>query len=202
MKHIIYFTDKPVVFSGELADAATADACIVRSDGGLLRTKVLKKLEMHNSILIISEDPDKTFQDFTAEFACVEAAGGVVGNGRGAWLMMQRRGRWDFPKGHVEPGERLEQTAVREIEEETAVRGTVVRPLCRTWHAYYFAPNSRWEVKCTHWYELLADGDAVLRPQTEEDIASVVWCTEDEMRQNLENTFPTIRCVARALWER
>lgn len=29
---------------------------------------------------------------------------------------------WDFPKGHVEKGEKLEQTAKREIEEETGLK--------------------------------------------------------------------------------
>ncbi len=202
MKHIIYFTDKPVVFSSEQADAATSDAFIIAGDEGLLRTKVLKMLETHNSILIISGDPDQTFSDFKSEFACVGAAGGVVRNERGEWLMMSRRGRWDFPKGHVEPGETCEETAVREIEEETAVQGEILRELCRTWHAYYFEPNHRWEVKCTCWYELRQVRRADLKPQTEEDITSVVWCTEDEVREHLRNTFPTIRCVAEAMWRK
>jgi ADP-ribose pyrophosphatase YjhB (NUDIX family) len=35
---------------------------------------------------------------------------------------------WIFPKGHVEPGETLEQTATRELGEEAGVEGEVVRP--------------------------------------------------------------------------
>ena len=30
-------------------------------------------------------------------------------------------GHWSFPKGHVEPGETEEQTALREIKEETGI---------------------------------------------------------------------------------
>lgn len=30
-------------------------------------------------------------------------------------------GHWSFPKGHVEPGETKEQTALREIKEETGI---------------------------------------------------------------------------------
>ena len=41
----------------------------------------------------------------------------------------RRRDEWVLPKGHVEPGESLEQTAVREVREETGVDAAVVAPL-------------------------------------------------------------------------
>jgi 8-oxo-dGTP pyrophosphatase MutT (NUDIX family) len=37
--------------------------------------------------------------------------------------------RWQLPKGHVEEGEAPEQTAVREVREETGVTGEVVAAL-------------------------------------------------------------------------
>jgi len=55
-----------------------------------------------------------------------ETAGGVVFRrveGKVEIMMIQdARDRWSIPKGKVEPGERLEQTAVREIEEETGLK--------------------------------------------------------------------------------
>ena len=57
-------------------------------------------------------------------------------NDRGEYLMIHRNGRWDLPKGHVEPGESTAECAVREFAEETgAVGAEVVRFLCRTLHA-------------------------------------------------------------------
>jgi len=48
------------------------------------------------------------------------SAGGIVLNPSGKILMVQQRGRaWSFPKGHVESGESLLETARREIFEET-----------------------------------------------------------------------------------
>jgi 8-oxo-dGTP pyrophosphatase MutT (NUDIX family) len=38
----------------------------------------------------------------------------------------QRPDNWIFPKGHVEPKESAESAAVRELEEEAGVRGTVI----------------------------------------------------------------------------
>ncbi|MEX0748755.1 MAG: NUDIX hydrolase [Candidatus Saccharimonadales bacterium] len=54
-----------------------------------------------------------------------ETAGGVVfrRTERGIEILMiqDAKDRWTIPKGHVEPGERIEETAVREIEEETGL---------------------------------------------------------------------------------
>ena len=37
-------------------------------------------------------------------------------------LLKQHQGHWGFPKGHIEKGERLIDTAVRELREETGIR--------------------------------------------------------------------------------
>ncbi len=36
---------------------------------------------------------------------------------------------WVLPKGHIDPGEAPEITALRELEEETGVLGEIIRPL-------------------------------------------------------------------------
>jgi 8-oxo-dGTP pyrophosphatase MutT (NUDIX family) len=51
---------------------------------------------------------------------------------RGAEILListQAGRRWQLPKGHIEEGERPEQTAVREVREETGVTGRVVAEL-------------------------------------------------------------------------
>lgn len=139
---------------------------------------------------VVSDDPDRAFAAFAAEFTPVEAAGGVVVNDCGEWLMIHRNGRWDLPKGHLECGERIEECAAREVEEETGVAARVVRPLCETLHAYYFPKTARWELKRTHWYELHASGCAGLTPQTEEGIDSAVWCAPREVGRQSARRFP------------
>jgi 8-oxo-dGTP pyrophosphatase MutT (NUDIX family) len=62
-------------------------------------------------------------------------AGGVVvkpGPDGPRYLLVRARRdptQWVFPKGHVEPGETLEDTAVREVREESGVEARVVEPL-------------------------------------------------------------------------
>jgi 8-oxo-dGTP diphosphatase len=56
----------------------------------------------------------------------VRAAGGIVLRGSGAaaevLLVHRPRGDWSFPKGKADPGERDEDAALREVEEETGWR--------------------------------------------------------------------------------
>lgn len=44
---------------------------------------------------------------------------------------LDRRGRlmWSLPKGHIEPGETAQAAAIREVEEETGIRGTILQAL-------------------------------------------------------------------------
>lgn len=200
MEHTVYFADKSVTFT-RTAPAGTDRVVVAAADEPVSRTKIGKILETNNTVAVVADDPDAAFAAFAAEFTAVEAAGGVVVDARGAWLMIHRNGRWDLPKGHVEPGESLEACAEREIAEETGVAARVVRPLCETLHAYWFPKTARWELKRTHWFELRTTAASALRPQTEEGIEQVVWCTPDEAAEHVREAFPTIRCVARAMRE-
>jgi 8-oxo-dGTP pyrophosphatase MutT (NUDIX family) len=61
-------------------------------------------------------------------------AGGIVrrtdeGHVRILLVRARRSNDWVFPKGHIEPGETLEETAAREVREEAGVEATVVRYL-------------------------------------------------------------------------
>ena len=198
MTRTVYFADKSVTFT-TAAPGGEWYAVAAESDGGVSRPKILNFLESHNSVAVVSADPEATFRAFASQFAWVEAAGGVVVDDAGRWLLIHRNGRWDLPKGHLEAGESIETCAAREVEEETGVRGEVVRPLCRTLHAYWFPKSGRWELKRTHWFELRATEPSALQPQTEEGIERVVWCTPAEAAEHVREAFPTIRRVAEAM---
>jgi 8-oxo-dGTP pyrophosphatase MutT (NUDIX family) len=59
----------------------------------------------------------------------VLTAGGIVMQGQRVRLIHSKKGGYNIPKGHVEPGETVEEAAMREVAEETGITVRVVRKL-------------------------------------------------------------------------
>lgn len=192
MCRTIYFADKILLFSPHPAEAPFHE---LRLEAGetLPQAKILNFLETVNFAAIVSPEADRCFEAFAAAFRRVEAAGGIVVDECGERLMIYRNGRWDLPKGHWEQGETIEACALREVREETGVAAAIRRHLCDTLHCYQL--RGVWEMKRTHWFEMTAPAAAPLRPQTEEGIDCVCWCSPAETARHLQHTFPTIRRV-------
>jgi len=171
---------------------------VERPNEHFTRAKILNFFETYNSITLAGEDAGELFEEFALEFRRVTAAGGVVTTPRGEALMIFRNGRWDLPKGRLEPDEPLRRCAAREIEEEAGVApGRLVRPLCDTWHIYNI--YGAWELKHTVGYHFERSDAAAPAPQLEEGITRCEWCPVEEARRRAEESFPTLRAVMRAL---
>lgn len=54
------------------------------------------------------------------------SAGGVLFKDKEVLLIQNPSGVWTFPKGNIERGEKPEDTAVREVLEETGVKGEIL----------------------------------------------------------------------------
>jgi len=104
------------------------------------------------------------------------SAGGVVYrrlNGRlEIQLIEDRFGRMTLAKGKMEAGETIEQTALREILEETGVAGKIEAPLQVISYSYEHERLGTVE-KEVHYY-LVAAEEGRLQAQLEE-IAGVAW---------------------------
>ena len=121
----------------------------------------------------------------------VNAAGGLVTNNKGEFLLIRRSGLWDLPKGHQEPGESLENTALREVEEETGLHGlTLGNYICTTEHCYL--RNDNWYLKHTWWYKMSCSSCEECTPQTEEGITEIAWVAKADLTSYLQQTYPTI----------
>ena len=142
---IIWHEDKALVFKS--GDSEGDVPCVrIGDESGLNPANLLQKFDNNNILYVLSDDPGRTFEHFLGHTTLVEAAGGTVEDGEGRMLMMLRRGRWDLPKGHVEPGESHEEAALREVAEETGLQQvSIVGPLTTTQHFYRM--HGRWETK-------------------------------------------------------
>lgn len=81
------------------------------------------------------------------------SAGGVVIFGNAILLLKKYNGDWVLPKGKVELDETLEQTAIREVYEESSVKVEIISYLGKIHYTY----KSNWEDdnivnKTVHWF--------------------------------------------------
>ena len=121
------------------------------------------------------------------------SAGGLVldrlGPGASAALIgrLDRRGRllWSLPKGHVEPGETEPDTAVREVAEETGIRGRVVGKLGTI--DFWFVAEGRRVHKTVHHYLLIAvDPEHGLDLSDEDvEVSEVAWVPLEQVADRL-----------------
>jgi 8-oxo-dGTP pyrophosphatase MutT (NUDIX family) len=127
----------------------------------------------------------------------IRAGGGLVENEKGEVLFMFRRGKWDLPKGKTDPGESLEDCAVREVREETGVEKLeIIKFLLKTEHEYEERGESI--IKESYWYLMKSNSHQPLIPQTEEDITELRWVGPSDFKTVLNNTYPSIVEVLKA----
>ena len=117
------------------------------------------------------------------------SAGGLVLDRLGARARaaligrLDRRGRllWSLPKGHIEEGETPEDTAVREVAEETGIIGEVLAPLGII--DFWFVAEGRRVHKTVHHFLLRAIGGALSDADIE--VTEVAWVPLDELSGRL-----------------
>ena len=198
--HKIYFEKRCIMICGPEDQALT--------DPNVIQFKIGDSIDIHGLVAMVENSPSlhricipthdagRTYRDICAEFKEVNAGGGLVSNRRGDYLLISRNGLWDLPKGHQDPGEPIEETALREVQEETGINDLELRSLiCVTDHCY--RRDGIWHLKHTWWYDMLHTDPADLTPQREEDISKAAWVAKSSLPPFLLNTYPSIAEVFR-----
>ena len=116
------------------------------------------------------------------------AAGGVVvkkvDDALRVLLIKDSYGHWTWPKGHAELGETPEETALREISEETGLtRLDVLEELGI--QEYCFTLDDKKIVKTVHLFLVEASGDEELIIQTSE-LLEGKWLSPEEALETIE----------------
>ena len=150
-------------------------------------------------IYAFGEDVEQLWEWFRQGYHFVQAAGGAVSDGNGRLLAIHRLGRWDLPKGKVEPNEAIEEAALREVEEECGLRTLrSLGPLCQTWHTY--ERKGKQHLKRTDWFLMAGDAAEPLTAQAEEDIDAAQWMDAEGLEELRRDTYSSILTVLNA-WE-
>lgn len=93
-------------------------------------------------------------------------------------ILLQSNGCWSFPKGHMDAGEKEEETALRELREETGLNAQLIPNACVEL-GYEVRPLVRKEVVL---FLGRVEGELTLQ---ESEIRAYRWVTRDELSEYL-----------------
>lgn len=137
---------------------------------------------------------EKLLKHLKKKLKTIVAGGGLVYNDAGEILFIYRKKRWDLPKGKAEKGETIEETALREVAEETGVEGLkITKFLQKTYHI--LKRNGKFKLKETHWFEMKTSFTGDLTPQTQEDITKAKWKNFEKSQKALRKSYENIKLL-------
>ncbi|OGD88874.1 hypothetical protein A3F45_00830 [Candidatus Curtissbacteria bacterium RIFCSPHIGHO2_12_FULL_41_17] len=88
---------------------------------------------------------------------------------------------WDFPKGHREIYESEEQTALREVEEETGVEAEIIDKVGQTQYFYYEEGSRVLKTVVFYLMKCIGEGEA----STAFEVSGKVWLPLDKVEGKL-----------------
>nr|WP_321248335.1 NUDIX domain-containing protein [uncultured Psychroserpens sp.] len=191
--HHIFVNDKPIILTTKVEkEEGFKNYLLKKVNIG----KVIMKLNSTDlaEVRLIGKKEHKLINKFLKLLPNVIAGGGKVYNAKGDVLFIYRNDKWDLPKGKAEKNESIEETSIREVEEETGVQGLeIVKQLNTTYHI--FKRNGKHKIKVTYWFEMKTTFDGPLSPQQNEGITKVEWLSPEESQNALENSYANIKLL-------
>nr|WP_317169814.1 NUDIX domain-containing protein [Nonlabens sp. Ci31] len=187
------------VFVKEVAIIVTSDKSTFKDHNTFNIKKVnfkelvqqIENKEIDN-VVLYSKNESKLLKRLHKLLPLVIAGGGLVLNQDNDFLFIHRNGKWDLPKGKAEEGETIEQTSIREVEEETGVRDLqITNYLGHTYHT--FSRKGKLKLKLTHWFIMETDFHKKLKPQKNEGIDKAVWLNKEMAILALKDSYANIR---------
>lgn len=189
----VFINEKLIILSNEVQKSEFSDVYLLKDIDfeWLIGKMVSGKIE---KAILYHAHQEELLPLLYKKLPLVEAAGGLVKNTEGKTLFIFRNGKWDLPKGKTEKKESMEETAVREVVEETGVKGLMITDfLMQTYHV--FKRNGEYRLKLTHWYAMKTEYDGPLSPEEDEGIVEVVWKNDAEAAEALQNSYENIKLL-------
>ena len=108
------------------------------------------------------------------------SSGGVVVFGNTILLLRKFNGDWVLPKGRIEEGESSRTAALREVYEESGVKGEIIRYLGNIHYNYKNLKRDEMVIKTVHWY-LMKAYNMESKPRKQEGFADAVFVHIDKV---------------------
>ncbi|MEZ7513914.1 NUDIX hydrolase [Flavobacterium frigidarium] len=189
----VFVNDKPLFLTNKISKETDFQLFLLES----IDIKQLIVKMFQNKIqkaCLYHPDDKEIMKTLKTKIPVNKAGGGLVYNKKGEILFIFRNGKWDLPKGGIEKGEEIEDTAMREVEEETGVNKLkIVKKLQKTYHV--FKRNDVYKLKITHWFEMHSDFEGTPQGQLEEGIEKVAWFKPEEVPEILKNSYENIKLL-------
>ena len=189
----VFVNDKPLFLTNKIEKETDFQLFLLES---IDIKKLIVKIFQNKIQKAFLYHPDESLllKTLKAKIPVVKAGGGLVKNVNGEILFIYRNGKWDLPKGGTEKNETMEETAMREVEEETGVNGlSIVEKLQKTYHV--FKRNGRYKLKITTWYEMNSTFEGTPEGQAEEGIEKVAWINPRDIPKLLDNSYENIKLL-------
>ena len=192
----VFVNDKPLFLTNEILKETDFQMFLLESID--IEQLIIKMFQNKiTKAYLYYPDEKEMLKKLKEKIPVHKAGGGLVYNKNGEVLFIFRNGKWDLPKGGIEKGEEIDETAVREVEEETGVSKLLVtKKLQKTYHI--FKRNGRYKLKITHWFEMTSDFEGTPMPQAEEGIEKVAWLNPAQIQQALKNSYENIKLLFEA----
>ncbi len=192
MSYKVYIFDKAITITDNLNESSQN----VYAFSSVNLDEIISKLQANllPEVFLYHPRIDEAWETFKKHFDVIEAAGGIVENDEHKYLFIYRNGKWDLPKGKMEPGEQPAETAIREVKEECGIQNIKIDHfLLDTYHL--FNDQNKKRLKITHWYKMNELEKSALIPQTEEGIERVEWIDVNSDDFPLENSYENIKLL-------
>ena len=169
----IFFNQRAMILcrEGEQAEKDPEAVIVIDSGDDTILANAVNTIDTGSGIrrlYVLCDNPELTYERLRKLFTEVDAAGGLICNDLGEFLLIFRNGMWDLPKGKREKGESTAENAVREVMEECGIP----------------TPEAM----------RLSSGVST-RPQTEEGITRTAWVPAEKVKGYAGQTYPSIKEV-------
>ena len=188
----VFVNEAPLILTNKKPKNSTGNVFLMEDNSINNAITALSKKRI--DIAYIYDPSKEILEKFSMKIPIVVAAGGMVRNKKGKVLFIYRNGKWDLPKGKLDKGESIEKAAVREVEEETGIKGLAIKNYLKTTF-HIFKRNGEYHLKKVVWFNMITSYTGKLTPQKNEGITKVRWKGAKKTEKALKNSYVNIKLL-------